>query len=179
MRDFFREHCLKKNLLQLSHSMFCKNVARLAVARGCHTWIGSLATAKRATFLQNILRKSCSKFDFKQCFKWKYLKILIFYREYMEMCFHGNQLSWGIKHSLISLWSNYHFPVFICFSTMLAPVISSLDEIYCTCLSMALANASLWASQNSVIRENQVWNLKILFIWVLSGICSSIRHSLW
>ena len=33
LRDFFREHCLKSNLLQLSHCMFCKNVARLAVAR--------------------------------------------------------------------------------------------------------------------------------------------------
>ena len=68
MRDFFREHCLKSNLLQLSHSMFGKNVARLAVAMGCHTWIRSLATAKRAIFLQNILWESCSKFYFKQYF---------------------------------------------------------------------------------------------------------------
>ena len=30
---YLREHCLKLNLLQLSHSMFCKNIARLAVAR--------------------------------------------------------------------------------------------------------------------------------------------------
>ena len=97
-----REHCLKSNLLQLSHSMFCKNVARLAVARGCHTWIRSLATAKQATFLQNILWKSCSKFYFKQCSLKKSLKILILKREYMEMCFHGNQLSWAIKHPFIS-----------------------------------------------------------------------------
>ena len=48
------------------------------------------------------------------------------------MCFHGNQLSWGIKHPLISLWSKYHSPAFIRLSLMLAPVISSLDEIYCT-----------------------------------------------
>ena len=47
------------------------------------------------------------------------------------MCFHGNQLSWGIKHPLISLWSKYCSPGFICLSTVLAPVISSLDEIYC------------------------------------------------
>merc|ERR1711942_19999 len=67
LRNFLREHFFKLNLLQLSHSMFCKNVARLAVARGCHTWIRSLATAKRATFLQNILWESCSKFYFKQC----------------------------------------------------------------------------------------------------------------
>ena len=49
----------------------------------------------------------------------------------MEMCFHGNQLSWGIKHPLISLRSKYRSPAFIRLSTMLAPVISSLDEIYC------------------------------------------------
>ena len=45
--------------------------------------------------------------------------------------FHGNQLSWGIKHPLINLWSKYHSLAFIHFSTMLAPIISSLDEIYC------------------------------------------------
>ena len=28
-----REHCLKLNLQQLSHSMFYKNIARLAIAR--------------------------------------------------------------------------------------------------------------------------------------------------
>ena len=49
----------------------------------------------------------------------------------MEMCFHGNQLSWGINHLLISLLSKYRSPAFIRFSSMLAPVISSLDEIYC------------------------------------------------
>ena len=42
------EHCLKLDLLQLSYNMLCKNVTRLVVARGCHTWIRSLATAKRA-----------------------------------------------------------------------------------------------------------------------------------
>ena len=50
----------------------------------------------------------------------------------MEMCFHGNQLSWAKKHPFISLCFKYHSLGFICFSTMLAPVISSLDEIYCT-----------------------------------------------
>ena len=47
------------------------------------------------------------------------------------MCFHGNQLSWAIKHPVISLYLKYHTPGFICFPTILAPVISSLDEIYC------------------------------------------------
>ena len=55
LRDLFKEHCLKLNLLQVFHSMFCKNVARLVVAMGCHTWICSLAMAKRVIFLQNIL----------------------------------------------------------------------------------------------------------------------------
>ena len=37
LTDVIREHCSELNLLQLSHSMFCKNIARLAVARGHHT----------------------------------------------------------------------------------------------------------------------------------------------
>ena len=48
------------------------------------------------------------------------------------MRFHGNQLLWAIKHLFISLYFKYHSPGFICFSAMLAPVISSLDKIYCT-----------------------------------------------
>ena len=50
----------------------------------------------------------------------------------MKMYFHGNQLSWGIKHPLINLWSKYHFSNFVHLFTMLAPIMSSLDEIYCT-----------------------------------------------
>ena len=53
----------------------------------------------------------------------------------MEMCFHGNRVSWGINHSFISLYSKYQPPSFICSSIMLAPVISSLDEIYCILIS--------------------------------------------
>ena len=48
------------------------------------------------------------------------------------MCFHGNQLSWEIKHPFISLYSKYLSSGFICLCIMLAPVISSLDGIYCT-----------------------------------------------
>ena len=62
----------------------------------------------------------------------------------MEMCFHGNQLSWAIKHPFISLCFKYHSPGFICFSTVLAPVISSLDEIYCTLPPVAEG----WTKQN-------------------------------
>ena len=54
----------------------------------------------------------------------------------MKMCFHGNRVSWGINHPLISLYSKYQPPSFICSSIMLAPVISSLDEIYCTRLGL-------------------------------------------
>ena len=60
----------------------------------------------------------------------------------MEICFHGNQLSWGNKHPLINLWSKNRFPAFICLSTMLAPVISSLDEIYCIDVRKFMALAS-------------------------------------
>ena len=47
------------------------------------------------------------------------------------MRFHGIQISWAIKHPFINPCFKYHSPGFICSSTMLAPVISNLDEIYC------------------------------------------------
>ena len=46
----------------------------------------------------------------------------------MEMCFHSNQLSWGIKHPFINLYSKYHSPGFICLSTMLAPLSQAYME---------------------------------------------------
>ena len=52
------------------------------------------------------------------------------------MPFHSNQLSWAINYYFIKLYSKYQSPCFICFSKMLAPVISSLDEIYCILLAM-------------------------------------------
>ena len=61
LRNFLREHCLKSNLQQLSHSMFCKNIARLAVARERNYVWRPLATAERAIFSQNILWESCSR----------------------------------------------------------------------------------------------------------------------
>ena len=48
---------------QLSQNMFCKNIAHLASIQGSQV---SIATAKLAIFLQNILWESCSKFNFKQ-----------------------------------------------------------------------------------------------------------------
>ena len=58
------------------------------------------------------------------------------------MRFHGNQLSWVINYPFINLCFKYHFPGYISFSTMLAPVISSLNEIYCTVFSLI----SSWAA---------------------------------
>ena len=87
---FIKEHCLKSNLLQLSHNMFCKNVARLAVAREPnYVWQPYNATAKRATFSQNILWENCSKLNFKQCFLKKNLSII-----YILAGIHGNMFPW-------------------------------------------------------------------------------------
>ena len=36
LKNIIREHCSELDLLQLSHSMSCKNIARLAVAREHH-----------------------------------------------------------------------------------------------------------------------------------------------
>ena len=91
----------------------------------------SLATAKRAIFLQNILWESCSKFYFKQCSLKKFLKKLILWREYMEMCFHSNQHPWAIKHRFISLYFKYQSLRLICLPVMNSPVFPSLDDIYC------------------------------------------------
>ena len=62
-RDISWESCLELDFEQLSQSMFCKNIARLASIQGSQV---SIATAKLAIFLQNILWESCSKFNFKQ-----------------------------------------------------------------------------------------------------------------
>ena len=55
------------------------------------------------------------------------------------MRFHGNQISWAIKHPFISSCLKYHSPGLIFSSTMLAPVISSLDEIYCMLTDLCAA----------------------------------------
>ena len=55
--------CLKFNFEQLSHSMSCKNIDSLAVAKEtCCPWI----LAKRAIFLQDMLWESCSELHFEQ-----------------------------------------------------------------------------------------------------------------
>ena len=106
--NFFKEHFSKLNFLQLSHIMFCNNVAHLAVARGCHIWIRSLATAKQGTFLKNILWESCSKFNFKQCSLKKSLKILICKRE--SSTFRANLVkTGGLIFVTLILFLKLHF----------------------------------------------------------------------
>ena len=61
--DMLWESCSEFNLEQLSHSMFCKNIAHLAVAmETCFP----LILAKRAIFLRNIPWESCSKLNSEQ-----------------------------------------------------------------------------------------------------------------
>ena len=48
---------------QLSQSMFCKNIAHLASIQGSQI---SIATAKLAIFLQDILWESCLEFNLEQ-----------------------------------------------------------------------------------------------------------------
>ena len=123
-RNFLREHCLKSNLLIRYSAIQCIHMRQ------------PLATAKRVTFVQNILYENYSKFRLKKCSLKKFLKILIFQRKYMEMCFHGNKISWALKHHFINPCFKYHYSCFIHLFPMLAPVISSLDEIYCTSLGI-------------------------------------------
>ena len=81
------------------------------------------------------------------------------------MCFHGNQLSisWAIKYPFIKLFSKYHSPGFICFSTMLALVISSLDEIYCTPLRKLPFNttATVFYMNKVLIDKRTEWFMNI------------------
>ena len=92
------------------------------------------------------------------------------------MCFHGNQLSWGIKHPLISLWFKYCSPGFIHLSTVLAPVISSLDEIYCiwNLLHRHQDPGSLHYTNNIYKHENYTWG-----DWRLTGRRTLILGVAW
>ena len=88
----------------------------------------------------------------------------------MEMCFHGNRPSWGIKHPIISLWSKYHSPGIICLFIMLAPVISSLDEIYCTiCLLSMIVSGRYRRLRVAAIADCE---------WLLPSIVSGRYHQL-
>ena len=61
--------------------MFCKNIACLTAAREHYravTQLHSLVRAKRAIFIQNILKENYSKFYLKQYSLKQFLKILYF-----------------------------------------------------------------------------------------------------
>ena len=105
------------------------------------------------------------------------------------MCFHGNQLSWKIKHPVISLCLNYHSPGFIGFPTILAPVISSLDEIYCitqpSFLQMCVTQPSflhcvshnpIYEPPSDVVMSPAVMSLAVMSLGVMSPmvICPAV-----
>ena len=71
------------------------------------------------------------------------------------MRFHSNQLSWAIKHPFISLCFKYHSFGFICFSTMLSPVNSSLDEISCIYIRGLTKNPNLPLCQDGGLQFYQ------------------------
>ena len=71
--DMLWESCLEFDFEQLSQSMFCKNIARLASIQGIQV---SIATAKLAIFLQNILWESCCKLNLQQLSHSMFCKII-------------------------------------------------------------------------------------------------------
>ena len=71
----------------------------------------------------------------------------------MEMYFHGNQLSWRIKHPFISLYFKYHSSGFICLFSMLAPVISSLDGINCMIMNEMTSKMSDEQDEFMILRD--------------------------
>ena len=89
------------------------------------------------------------------------------------MCFHGNQLSWGIKHPIISLYSKYHSLGFIRFPVMLAPVISSLDGIYCSMYWKTVIVCSMffmfWVSALTYCMKSFMFGLLIKYSCHLTG----------
>ena len=92
----------------------------------------------------------------------------------MEMCFHGNQLSWGIKHPLISIWSKYRSLSFIRFSTMLAPVISSLDEINCSIFEIFLLALLAKRSSYRYNRHRVLYNIFIYYNMLIRNTYSNM-----
>ena len=122
----------------------------------------SLATAKQATFLQNILSKSSSKSYIKQCSLLKFLQILILKRWYKEMCFHVNQHPWPIKHPFINLYFKYYCLKFICLLVMTSPVFPSLDDIYCINIIFLL---SLVIAMSVIGHCNEFKQLFCHYLW--------------
>ena len=134
--NVMKEHRSKSNLQQLFHIMFCKNIARLAVAREHHRavthsyapqqWLNK-RYSYRTYYGKVVANLILNNFSLK-----KFFKILIFQREYIEMCFYGSQHPSSIKYPLNNLYSKYHPFMFICLLNINSPVFPSLDVIYCT-----------------------------------------------
>ena len=81
----------------------------------------------------------------------------------MEMCIHGNQVLWQINHCFIRSYFKYQPPSFICSPIMLAPVISSLDEIYCTFrekIEIHALKRIAAMSNSSTMMQNQIFNCR-------------------
>ena len=74
----------------------------------------------------------------------------------MEIRFNCNQLSWRIYCYFINLYFKYQPRSFICFSIMLAPVISSLDEIYCMFVKVQWESQCLFECNKKVKLFSQV-----------------------
>ena len=85
------------------------------------------------------------------------------------MCFHDNQHPWAIKYLIISLYSQYQPPNFICLPVMNSPIFPSLDDIYCILLKKFLI---LTQSQSTRISPN--WRSRTEQRWVLTvSLCVS------
>ena len=73
MIQIVQENCSKLNLLQLSHSILCKNIAHLAIAKKHYRVVthGSLPSNSQPgdILTEHIIKSivSCSKFDFEKC----------------------------------------------------------------------------------------------------------------
>ena len=96
----------------------------------------------------------------------------------MEMSFHGNQVSWGINHSFISLYSKYQPPSFICSPIMLAPVFSSLDEIYCTKMLHLTQNEDILGKNllDSLWKWLIVLCFFIIFLYISSNLLWEVNY---
>ena len=96
----------------------------------------------------------------------------------MEMCFHGCRLSWGINHSFISLYSKYQPPSFICSPIMLAPVFSSLDEIYCTKMLHLTQNEDILGKNllDSLWKWLIVLCFFIIFLYISSNLLWEVNY---
>ena len=67
------------------------------------------------------------------------------------MCFHGNQLSWGIKHPLITLPSKDHFPLYLCFHNACSHYLKSRRDQLCLHSVFSSCMTSIFSALQSII----------------------------